>query len=218
MKLTENTKVRVKVPKHLYEAIQAELDKKGEMEEAKKEMSHGLLQKMVDDLLAKYGETEQMKSDILIALRAKANDMLNNMHPQLKSKFREEEVMEEGEEMNEYVGMSPDQAELVNNLGQLIASGAASAAVIMAAKSLLSMLKSKKSGDAKAPTEPEITAEEIEEAFDLNTLMEAVKDASKKKAEDKKKKELEAKKKKAEDDKKKKEAEAKKKAVAAKKK
>ena len=33
MKLTENTKVRVKVPKHLYEAIQAELDKKHGMEE-----------------------------------------------------------------------------------------------------------------------------------------------------------------------------------------
>jgi hypothetical protein len=60
--------------------------------------------------------------------------------------------------------------------------------------------------------------EEIEEVLNLETLMEAVKDLSKKKAEDKKKKEAEAKKKKEAEDKKKKEAEAKKKAAAAKKK
>ena len=60
--------------------------------------------------------------------------------------------------------------------------------------------------------------EELEEVFDFKTLMEAVKDATKKKVEEKKKKEAEAKKKKEAEDKKKKEAEAKKKAAAAKKK
>ena len=34
MKLTENTKIRIKVPKSLYEAIQAELDMKHGMKEA----------------------------------------------------------------------------------------------------------------------------------------------------------------------------------------
>jgi hypothetical protein len=34
MKLTENTKVKIRVPKHLYEAIQAQLDKKETMDEA----------------------------------------------------------------------------------------------------------------------------------------------------------------------------------------
>jgi hypothetical protein len=34
MRLTENTKIRIKVPKSLYEAIQAELDTKHGIEEA----------------------------------------------------------------------------------------------------------------------------------------------------------------------------------------
>jgi hypothetical protein len=126
MKLTENTKVRVKVPKHLYEAIQAELDKK-----------HG---------------------------------------------------MEEAEEVNEYVGMSPDQAQVVEILGSLIAAGGLGAAVKTALQMALDKIKSKKSGDAEAK-EPVAEMEEVEEALDFSTLMEAIKDASKKKVEDKKKKE-----------------------------
>jgi len=47
-------------------------------------------------------------------------------------------------EIKEYVGMSPDQAELVNILGQLIAGGAAGTAVIMAAKNLLAKIKGDK--------------------------------------------------------------------------
>jgi hypothetical protein len=163
MKLTENTKVRIKVPKHMYEAIQAELAKKPEMEEA--------------------------------------------------------------EEMNEYVGMSPDQAQVVEILGSLIAAGGLGVAVKTALQMALDKIKSKKSSEAE-PEAKEPVAEEMEEALDFESLMEAVKDLSKKKAEDKKKKlaedkkkkELEAKKKKAEDDKKKKEAEAKKKVADAKKK
>jgi hypothetical protein len=83
--MNDNTILRIKVPAHLYESVKEQLT----VSKAPKEMSHGLLQKMLDDLLAKYGNTEQMKSNILIALRAKINDMLNNMHPQLKTKFKE---------------------------------------------------------------------------------------------------------------------------------
>jgi hypothetical protein len=154
MKLTENTKVRIKVPKHMYEAIQAELAKKPEMEEG-------------------Y-----------------------------------EEKMEETE-VNEYVGMSPDQAQIVDILGQLIAGGGLALGIKTALQVALDKIKSKKSGDAE-DKEPVVAEEEVEEALELETLMEAVKDIAKKKAEAKKKKEAE--------EKKKKEAEAKKKAEAAKKK
>ena len=170
MKLTENTKVRVKVPKHLYEAIQAELDKKHGMDEGH------------------YGDKEMEEGD---------------------------DYMEEGDEMNEYVGMSPDQVQAMELAGQILAAVAAgtglTAGIVNLAKKVKSKIQSKSD-------KPEVTAEELEEVLDLNTLMEAVKDASKKKVEDKKKKELEAKKKKAEDEKKKKEAEAKKKVADAKKK
>ena len=164
MNLTENTKVRIRVPKHLYESIQAEL---GKMEEEK-----------------------------------------------------HEEAMEEGD-INEYVGMSPDQAQVVEILGSLIAAGGLGAAVKTALQMALDKIKSSKSTEAPV-AEP--APEEMEEALDFESLMEAVKDLSKKKAEDKKKKEVEAKKKKESEDKKKadekkkKEAEAKKKAEAAKKK
>lgn len=170
MKLTENTKVRVKVPKHLYEAIQAELDKKHGMDEGH------------------YGDKEMEEGD---------------------------DYMEEGDEMNEYVGMSPDQVQAMELAGQILAAVAAgtglTAGIVNLAKKVKSKIQSKSD-------KPEVTAEELEEVLDLNTLMEAVKDASKKKVEDKKKKELEAKKKKAEEEKKKKEAEAKKKVADAKKK
>lgn len=164
MNLTENTKVRIRVPKHLYESIQEEL---GKMEEEK-----------------------------------------------------HEQTMEEGD-INEYVGMSDPQMQIVDILGQLIAGGALSGAILMAAKTLYGYLKNKMSN--KAPV-AEPAPEEMDEVLELETLMEAIKDLSKKKAEDKKKKEAEAKKKKESEDKKKadekkkKEAEAKKKAEAAKKK
>ena len=202
MNLTENTKVRIKVPKHLYEAIQAELDKKHGMDEAE-EMKEALSGKAEElkDFYEKVKEQVDGGTDLDSAITFVMNDL--GM-----------EMMEEGEEIKEYVGMSPDQMQIVDILGQLIAGGALGGAVLMAAKTLYSFLKNKKS--AKVSTE-ESAIEEIEEAFDFETLMEAMKDASKKKAEDKKKM-TEAKKKKVEDDKKKKEVEAKKKAEAAKKK
>jgi IMP dehydrogenase/GMP reductase len=172
MNLTENTKVRIKVPKHLYESIQAEL---GKMEEKKHE--------------------DSMEE--------------GNYDP--------ENTMEEGEEMKEYVGMSPAEMQAMELAGQILAAVAAgtglTAGIVNLAKKVKDKIKSKKSGEAPM-------AEELEEVFDLDFggLMEAMKDASKKKAEAKKKKEVEDKKKKVEDDKKKKEVEAKKKAEAAKKK
>jgi len=226
MNLTENTKVRIKVPKHLYEAIQAELDKKHGMEEAESQTaSLEEIAAAMDKALAfakKLGKqiadkkdgslTQKDQSRLVDNFRSKVREF-SPLKPQMDESY--EDTMEEGEEMKEYVGMSPDQMQIVDILGQLIASGALGGAVLMAAKTLYSFLKNKKS--AKVSTE-ESAIEEIEEAFDFETLMEAMKDASKKKAEDKKKMTEAEAKKKVEDEKKKKEAEAKKKAAAAKKK
>jgi hypothetical protein len=210
MKLTENTKVRVKVPKHLYEAIQAELDKKHGMEEAEEVneyvgMSPDQAQvvEILGSLIAAGGLGAAVKTALQMAL------------DKIKSKKSGGEE-EKKDDINEYVGMSPDQAQVVEILGSLIAAGGLGAAVKTALQMALDKIKSKKSDDAEAK-EPVAEVEEMEEALDFNTLMEAIKDASKKKAEDKKKKEVEAKKKKVEDEKKK-EVEAKKKAAAAKKK
>jgi len=112
MKLTENTKVRVKVPKHLYEAIQAELDKKHGMDEAISGKAEEL-----KDFYEKVKEQVDGGTDLDSAVTFVMNDL--GM-----------EMMEEGDE-------------------------------------------------------PE---ENMEETLDLKTLMEAVKDASKKKAAIKKKK------------------------------
>lgn len=226
MNLTENTKVRIKVPKHLYEAIQAELDKKHGMEEAESQTaSLEEIAAAMDKALAfakKLGKqiadkkdgslTQKDQSRLVDNFRSKVREF-SPLKPQMDESY--EDTMEEGEEMKEYVGMSPDQMQIVDILGQLIAGGALGGAVLMAAKTLYSFLKNKKS--AKVSTE-ESAIEEIEEAFDFETLMEAMKDASKKKAEDKKKMTEAEAKKKVEDEKKKKEAEAKKKAAAAKKK
>jgi hypothetical protein len=260
MNLTENTKVRIRVPKHLYESIQAEL---GKMEEEKHGMDEAISGKAEElkDFYEKVKEQVDGGTDLDSAITFVMNDL--GM-----------EMMEEGKEMNEYVGMSPDQAQVAEILGSLIAAGGLGAAVKTALQMALDKIKSKKSGGEEKgnineyvgmspdqaqvaeilgsliaagglgvavktalqmaldkikskkteTSEAEVATEEIEEAFDFETLMEAVKDASKKKAEDKKKKEAEAKKKKEvedkkkADEKKKKEAEAKKKADAAKKK
>lgn len=204
MKLTENTKVRVKVPKHLYEAIQAELDKKHGMEEGHygdKEMEEGeemneyvgmspdqaQVAEILGTLIASGGLAVGIKTALQMAL------------DKIKSKKSVSE--EEKGDINEYVGMSPDQMQVVEILGSLIAAGGLGAAVKTALQMALDKIKSKKSGNAEAK-EPVAEMEEMEEALDFNTLMEAVKDASKKKAEDKKKKEAEAKKKVAADKKK----------------
>jgi hypothetical protein len=253
MKLTENTKVRVKVPKHLYEAIQAELDKKHGMQEAISGKAEEL-----KDFYEKVKEQVDGGTDLDSAITFVMNDLGMEMMEEGKEmneyvgmspdQAQVAEILgsliaagglgvavktalqmaldkikskksggEEKEEINEYVGMSPDQAQVAEILGSLIAAGGLGVAVKTALQMALDKIKSKKSGDAEAK-EPVAEVEEVEEALDFNTLMEAIKDASKKKAEDKKKKEVEAKKKKEAEDKKKKEVEAKKKAAAAKKK
>ena len=220
MNLTENTKVRIRVPKHLYESIQAELAKQDHKEE--ETMEEGDINEYVG-MSPDQAQVVEILGSLIAAggLGAAVKTALQMALEKIKSKKSGGE--EEKSDINEYVGMSPDQAQVVEILGSLIAAGGLGAAVKTALQMALDKIKSKKSGDAEAK-EPVAEVEEMEEAFDFNTLMEAVKDLSKKKAEDKKKKEVEAKKKKdAEDkkkadEKKKKEAEAKKKAEAAKKK
>jgi hypothetical protein len=90
-------------------------------------------------------KVEEMKHD----KKDRSLDELKAVKAKLDKKIHEMEMTSK-ENMKEYVGMSPDQVELVNTLGQLIAGGAASATVIAAAKNLLSMIKgSKKPMDNK---------------------------------------------------------------------
>jgi hypothetical protein len=295
MNLTENTKVRIKVPKHLYESIQAEL---GKMEEAEGQQASveevaaamdkavafaktlakqiadkkggSLTQKdfsrLIDNFRYKvksfgpfktvsepeeinegdYGHQDTMEEDaineyvgmnpaevqamelagtILAAVAAGTGltagivNLAKKVKSAIKSKKSGETPMAEGEEINEYVGMSPAEMQAMELAGQILAAVAAgtglTAGIVNLAKKVKDKIKSKKSSE---DVMAESASEEMEEALDFETLMEAVKVASKKKAEDKKKKEVEAKKKKEVEDKKKKEAEAKKKAAATKKK
>jgi methylglyoxal synthase len=220
MNLTENTKVRIRVPKHLYESIQAELAKQDHNEE--ETMEEGEEMKEYVGMSPDQAQVVEILGSLIAAggLGAAVKTALQMAVDKIKSK---KSGGEEKGDINEYVGMSPDQAQVVEILGSLIAAGGLGAAVKTALQMAMDKIKSKKSGDAQAK-EPVAEVEEMEEAFDFNTLMEAVKDLSKKKADEKKKKEAEAKKKKEAEDKKKadekkkKEAEAKKKADAAKKK
>lgn len=199
MKLTENTKVRIRVPKHLYESIQAEL---GKMEEG----NYGHEEAMEEENLQEFDPKAQGAMDVLSAIPG--IDKIAQIDPFIAGVT--------------LVGMVA---------GALIAGPKIEAAY----KAIMQKLKPAKQAELAAAAKeanvdlggeaaPVDEVHELEEVLDLETLMEAVKDASKKKVEDKKKKEVEAKKKKAEDDKKKvedkkkKEADAKKKAEAAKKK
>jgi hypothetical protein len=164
--MNNSTKVRIRVPKHLYESIQAELNKK-------------------------QAPMEEMK----------------------------DEKMEESD-INEYVGMSPDQMEIVDMLGKLIASGALTGMVLKAANIVYNYFKSKKSKKASGGEAP-MAEEKSEVVGEVDQLAEAIKKVLDKKKEAKKKA-AEAEKEKAAKDKEKaakeKEAEAKKKAAEAKKK
>lgn len=173
--MDKNTKIKIRVPKAIYESIKAEMVKQ-------------------------EGENPFAKGK-----------------PEMK----------EEEEMQEDFGAMGQQAHTLMDSGTLQAiaamipvgvAGTALAAVFgpELAKKLKGMI-GKKGGDS-APK----AGGEMEEAVDINTLMEALKDVKKKKDAEKKKKEAEDKKKAEEkkkaDEKKKKEAEAKKKAAAANKK
>lgn len=194
MKLTENTKVRIKVPKHLYEAIQAEL--------AKKEM---------EEMAAPHDGHEKMEEDTGI----------NEADDKYQAAM---EVLNSIPLISSIAKMDPFLAGMTL-VGMVTGGTLLGDKVLNGLSYLYSKVKNpKKASELKtamekadldiedAPkTEPVAEdAQELEETLDFDTLMEAVKDLSKKKAEEKKKKEAE--------DKKKKEAEAKKKADAKKKK
>jgi hypothetical protein len=194
MKLTENTKVRVRVPKHLYEAIQAELDKKHSMEEGNYDLENDL-EEQLDEFDPKF----QGAMDVLSSIPG----------------------------IDKIAQIDPFTAG-VALVGMLAGGIIAAPKIEKGIKAIMAKIKdpkkkaqlaaaAEKGGVKVDGGEAVQEVEEMEEALDLETLMEAVKDASKKKAEEKKKKEAEAKKKKEAEDKKKKEAEAKKKADAKKK-
>jgi hypothetical protein len=108
--MKDNTRVRIRVPKSLYESIQNELSKKKESGEMGAEMA-----------------TKGIKED---------------------------------ESVNEYVGMSPDQVQVAEILGQLIAAGGLSLGVKTALKMALDKIKSKKSSAPEKGAEPEASMEE----------------------------------------------------------
>lgn len=183
MRLTENTKVRIKVPKHLYESIKEELEGQYEMEDsanleemeaervAAESMMHAI--SSGDPFWTGVGLVLGIAGTIFAGAKAKdAKDKLIGWWKGLSA----QQKAEAGKHLD------TDQA----------------------------------SGEGMAESEK---YEEMEEAVDFQTLMEAIKDAAKKKKDAKaKEKEKAAKEKEAEEAKKKKEAEAKKKAAAAKKK
>lgn len=190
MKLTENTKVRIKVPKHLYEAVKAELDKKSEMEEMA--VHHDGHEKMEEDV-----------EPVVTGVELTADKMgkLVGVDPVLLGAAIVSAVVLGTLKGPEIVDTVKTSLQVALDKGQ------------DAYNKLKSYFKSKKIDTPEVGAKAEPVAEdvqELEEVLDLQSLMEAVKDLSKKKAEEKKKKEAE--------DKKKKEAEAKKKADAKKKK
>lgn len=187
MKLTENTKVRIKVPKHLYEAIQAELAKK-EMEEMatphdghKKIKEDTDAQRAAEDLMGAISSGDPFFTGLAL-VGAVVGGVL----------------------------AGPKIIDTVKGYWEALTDKQPAKADKLAAAAEKAGMDI--DGDGKKPAAEPVAEEmdEVEEALELESLMEAVKDLSKKKAEEKKKK--------AEADKKKKEAEAKKKADAKKKK
>ena len=89
--------------------------------------------KAIKDAL-KYGNTNQSKLDILTSLKNRIAKNIEGM----SSKDKVEE------NINEYIGMSPDQAQAVEVLGSLIAAGGLSLAVKTALQVALDKLKTKK--------------------------------------------------------------------------
>jgi hypothetical protein len=79
MRLTENTKIRIKVPKSLYEAIQAELDTKHGMEEAVSGKAEEL-----KDFYLKVKEQVDGGTDLDSAITFVMNDL--GMEPMMETK------------------------------------------------------------------------------------------------------------------------------------
>jgi hypothetical protein len=86
MRLTENTKIRIKVPKSLYEAIQAELDmKQNGMEEAVSGKTEEL-----KDFYLKVKEQIDGGTDLDSAITFVMNDL--GMDPMMETKKIEAEM------------------------------------------------------------------------------------------------------------------------------
>jgi hypothetical protein len=161
MKLTENTKVRIRVPKHLYEAIQAQLDKKHGMDEAISGKAEEL-----KDFYEKVKEQVDGGTDLDSAISFVMNDL--GM-----------EMMEESEDINEYVGLNPADYDMTTlmGLGLPILTALLSVAQQKLGPKITNAIKSaiaKKKGGQEKPTE------EMDETLDLKTLMEAVSAITKK--------------------------------------
>jgi len=152
--MNDNTILRIKVPAHLYESVKKQLT----LTEAKKGgKTYGDWTVVKEKKAPKDGmkKVEEMKD----GKKDRSLDELKKAKAALDKKIEEMSAHKDAE-MKEYVGMSPDQMELVNTLGELIAGGAASAAVIMAAKNLLAKLTGKKELDAKVDEAKEEKKEE----------------------------------------------------------
>ena len=119
-----------------------------------------------------YDSSEDMATSMIKkeAKSSRSLDELKAVKEKLEKKINEMEKAPK-EEIKEYVGMSPDQMELVNTLGQLIAGGAASATVVAAANTLLDFIKG-----GKKPMDNQGSEESMEEAKDKEKK-EAIKEA-----------------------------------------
>lgn len=158
--MNDNTILRIKVPAHLYESVKQQLT----LNEAKAKHNYGAGMEVVKEKKMKVPKDgmkkmeEEKNEEVKEAVdnkKERSLDELKAAKEKLEKKIHE---MEGAHKVEEYVGMSPDQQELVNILGQLIASGAAGAAVISAAKQLLAKIKG---GKKEMPNEAK---EEVEEA------------------------------------------------------
>jgi TolA-binding protein len=144
--MNNNTILRIKVPANLYESVKKQLT----LNEAKKaghnygagmEVVKEKKMKAPKDGMQKVEEekVEGMKDD---KKKVHSLEELMKAKKHLEKKINEMETSKE--DVKEYVGMSPDQMELVNTIGQLIAGGAASASVVAAYKTLRDWIKSGK--------------------------------------------------------------------------
>ena len=163
--MNDNTVLRIKVPAHLYESVKEQLT----LKEAKGKTHYGAGMEVVKEKKMKTPKdgmhkveeekVEEMK-DADTKKKTHSLDELKAVKEKLEKKINEMEKAPK-EEIKEYVGMSPDQMELVNTLGQLIAGGAASATVVAAAKTLLDFIKG-----GKKPMDNQGSEESMEEAKD----------------------------------------------------
>ena len=158
--MNDNTVLRIKVPAHLYESVKKQLT----LKEAKGKTHYGAGMEVVKEKKMKtpkdgMEKVEEIK-DADTKKKTHSLDELKAVKEKLEKKINEMEKAPK-EEIKEYVGMSPDQMELVNTLGQLIAGGAASATVVAAANTLLDFIKG-----GKKPMDNQGSEESMEEAKD----------------------------------------------------